>query len=232
MTDARGYMKPAAFLNFTQEIACKHADVLGFGFDTLREENVAWILSRMHIKFNGYPRWKDYITVNTWHKWQERLFYLRDFSVKDSQGNDMILATTSWLLMNLETRRISRHLSAEIYNNDNSNSAIEQPCDKVVIPAGLESELVCEHRVSYSDLDVNQHTNNVMYIVWAMDAVDSEISTKISLKELKINYNHETKLGDVINIYRTCVKEGDSIKCFIEGKFADGTSSFVTEFIF
>ena len=86
-TDASWRLKPTSFMNLAQEAAGNHAVLLGFGYDDLIKTNTAWILSRMHIQFVDTPKWRDKVTLTTWHKGLDRLFYLRDFILTDGGRN-------------------------------------------------------------------------------------------------------------------------------------------------
>ncbi len=228
-TDINSTLRPSAFLNLAQEAANINAQDMGFGYDELREANTAWILSRVHVIFHKLPKWRDQINIQSWHKGQKSLFYLRDFIVTNPEGEKLISSTTSWLVLNLETRRLVRNSAvadklAESINED----VIEEMAPKVQAPKDVEPVLAMEHKVVYSDLDVNQHVNNVMYTVWAMDAVGLEVTTQKPLKELKINFNNEIKPGDTVQIYKYEVAPDVFI---IEGKVGD-TSSFIEELTF
>ena len=107
-TDAAWRLKPTSFMNMAQEAAGRHAVYLGFGYDDLIKTNTAWILSRVHVEFIDTPKWREDITLNTWHKGLNRLFFLRDFVLTDNEGRERVKATTSWLVLNLETRRLVR----------------------------------------------------------------------------------------------------------------------------
>lgn len=73
--DASMFMKPASFMDFAQEAANRHADIMGFGYDNLQETGIAWVLSRIHIRFVKHPVWRDEVDFVTWHKG------LRGFSI-------------------------------------------------------------------------------------------------------------------------------------------------------
>ena len=195
-TDASWRMKPASFMNIAQEAAGNHAVYLGFGYDTLRETNTAWILSRVHVEFPDTPLWREDLTLQTWHKGLNRLFFLRDFVITDNEGKERVKATTSWLVLNLETRKLVRDPKLMEDGTICTDNVIETPADKVVMPKDKEPVFVMEHLVAYSDIDQNAHANNAMYMQWAMDAVDYDIASKRAVKWFTINFNHETKAGD------------------------------------
>ena len=230
-TDASWRLKPVSFMNYAQEMANRHASVLGFGYDDLIGSRTAWVLARMYIRFIDLPLWRNDVTLTTWHKGLNRLFFLRDFRMTDPQGNVRVEATTSWIVLNLDTRRLVRDAKLMDEGTKCSENAVEQPADKVQLPKDAQMEFVMEHTVSYSDVDLLGHTNNAMYMHWAMDAVPYEITSQHPLKEVTINFNHETRAGEKVSIYRTSLQAEDGLRVFIEGKVGD-TSSFVIEMLF
>ena len=230
-TDASWRLKPTSFMNMAQEAAGRHAVYLGFGYDDLIKTNTAWILSRVHVEFVDTPKWREEITLNTWHKGLNRLFFLRDFLITDNEGRERVKATTSWLVLNLETRRLVRDPKLMEEGTVCTENVIETPADKVQMPKDVEAELVRTHLVSYSDIDTNGHTNNAMYMQWSMNSVGYDITSTRPVKEFTINFNHETKAGDHVEIYRAFVEKEDGLHVFVEGK-VEGVSSYCVEIVF
>ena len=230
-TDASWRLKPSAFMDLAQEAAGLHAVYLGFGYDDLIKTKTAWILSRVHVEFPDTPLWREEMTLTTWHKGLNRLFFIRDFVMTDKQGRERVKATTSWLVLNLETRSMVRdpHLVQE--GAICTENAIENQADKVRMPRDVEAEPVHEHVVGYSDVDMLGHANNAMYMQWAMDAVDYELASTKPVKEFTINFNHEIKAAEKVTLYRACVEKEDGLHVFIEGR-TEEASSFCVEIIF
>ena len=217
--DANKLMRPTAMLDLMQEAANVNASTLGFGYDEMMNSNIAWVLSRIHVKFNSTPRWRDEVNLKTWHKGVSKLFYLRDFILSDKEGNPMVLATTSWLIIDMNTRRLVRN--SDLALSDTAMHAIETPADKVVIPVDIEPELVRKHPVTWSEIDTNGHVNNVKYAVWALDAVKLDDIKERPLKELLINYDAEVMPGDVVKISRIRQETEEGIVYYITGKVSD-----------
>ena len=230
-TDASWRLKPSSFMDLAQEAAGQHAVYLGFGYDDLIATNTAWILSRVHVEFVDAPKWRENITLRTWHKGLNRLFFLRDFILTDDEGRERVKATTSWLVLNLETRRLVRDPKLMEEGTVCLDNVIEPPADKVVMPKDAEPQYVMDHHVAYSDVDMNGHTNNAMYMQWAMDAVDYDIASTRPVKWFTINFNHETKPGDVVALYKVVKEEQDGRHVFVEGKVND-QSAFIVEILF
>ena len=230
-TDMSRRLKPASFMDLAQEAATLHANILGFGYDDLIVSGNAWIISRMRVVFVDTPKWREDVTLVTWHKGLNRLFFLRDFLMTDNDGNVKVKATTSWLVLNLDTRRLVRDPKLLDEGKTCTENVIETPADKVVMPKDAEVKLVMEHEAAYSDLDMNGHVNNAMYMQWAMNAVNYEISSERPVKEFTINFNHEIKPQETVSIYKAIVEKEDGRHVFVEGKVGE-QSSFCVEIIF
>lgn len=217
-TDCNKNLKAYSFLCNTQELANDHAIILGFGYDKLIQNHCAWVLSRLKVKFLSTPKWQDKYTITTWHKGMQALFSMRDFSATlDSEPEKpIIVCTSSWLIMDLNTRRLLRAehvLGEDIFTSAHHEDAIAEPCGKLVFPK--EMEKVHTRRVVHSDIDMNLHTNNAKYMEWAFDILPIEETMQKEVDEFQINFNKESKIGDIIDFY---LYKHDEKTYFVEGK--------------
>lgn len=220
--DANKVMRPTAMLNMMQEAANVNATSLGFGYDKMIETNTAWVLSRIHLRFKRYPQWRDNVTLKTWHKGMAKLFYLRDFVLSDADGETLAEATSSWLIIDMNTRRLVRNSDlATSPDKCTKEDAIAEPAEKVMLPVDIEPELVRKHPVTWSEIDSNGHVNNVNYVMWAIDAVKSEDIKERQIKEMLINYDAEVMPGDTVRISRVRIEDGDNLTYYITGIVAD-----------
>lgn len=226
-TDSNKNLKVYSFLCNTQELANDHAINLGFGYDRLIQKDCAWVLSRLKAKFLYSPKWQDKYTITTWHKGMQGLFSVRDFSssLASDPGNPVIVCTSSWLIMDLNTRRLQRAehvLGEDIFTTAHHEDAMEEACGKLVFPKDMA--LVTSHKVVLSDIDMNQHTNNAKYMEWAFDALPTDVTLHSEVDEFQINFNKESKIGDIIDFH---VASPDDNIYMVEGK-RDGESIFQT----
>lgn len=227
MFDQTERLRPAAALDIAQEFACLGSKQLGVSDLELLDQGIVWVLARMLVRYEKLPVREDSINVETWHKGANGLFFIRDFRFKTPDGATAITATSSWVLMNLNTRRLARLESTQISPEPQSDDvAIEQQAQKVVLPAGTQLEEVGEHKVIFSDLDYNGHANNVKYTVWAMDTLPEEV-VKSTIKEIEINFNKEAMPGETIRFYHAFVNGCH----YIEGR-VDDHQVFIERLIF
>jgi medium-chain acyl-[acyl-carrier-protein] hydrolase len=234
--DLNNRLRPHSFMNIIQELANEHASKLKFGYKELMALDQVWVLSRFRAKFRKYPKWRDKIFTETWHKGKQGLFGLRDFALFIEEGNEQyssskvseaaIAATSSWLIINTKTRHIERNnafnASEEANSMANMVDAINEPCEKLHAPDNLVK--YGEHIVCYSDLDFNRHANNAKYVEWIMDSIDVEILQHLTLKEFQINFITEARAGDKVELFNNAhvkietgnIENGHSI--YFEGR--------------
>lgn len=218
-TDACFRLKPEAFMDLAQEIAFQAASVLGFGYDNLHVHHVTWVLSRMHVHFDSYPLWRDEVTLYTWHKGLNGLYFQRDFRLNDPSGKQLICCTSSWVVINEQTRRVVR--PEEIVDKIKGavmEDAIAEPAPKLQPAREGEAQWVMDHQVAYSDTDIVGHTNNARYVLWAMDALPYEQILSHPIRDLYINFIKETTPGQQVSIFRTVTPEGYDVEGRVEGK--------------
>ncbi|MCK9305306.1 MAG: thioesterase [Bacteroidales bacterium] len=225
-TDLKGNLKLFSLMNIVQEMAGKHADLLGFGYEDLIRDNTAWVLSRLKMKILRLPRWREEISAETWHKGGDSLFWYRDFVVCDRYNHEMILATSSWVTIDTLTRRLKRRALVEKdYKGIEERDAIAERAEKILLPPDME--FVRKREVLFSDLDINGHTNNAKYIEWALDTIPFGILSGAAPREMSVNFNTESRFGDNINFYSSF----SSGRVVVEGK-RDGNSIFTVQLIF
>lgn len=215
--DMRKRLRPAAFMEITQEAAYLASQEMGFGYSDLITTHKAWVLARMTILFEDMPLWRESVTLTTWHKGLAGPFHLRDFRLCDSEGRERVKATSSWVILDTAARTLVRNSELEGLVPEHRTCrqhVIEVPAERVIMPRGAQPTLVAEHTVAFSDTDFIGHTNNVRYAIWAMDCLSYEELMQRPVRALSINFNHETRAGErvALHLYR----EADS--CYVEGK--------------
>ena len=200
--DSAKRLKPTAFMDMAQEMAYQAASAMKFGYYELIAKNLAWVLSRMRFRFLDTPHWEDEVTIRTWHRGAFGPFFVRDFEVVGKDGHRMIEATSSWVVIDVESRRMS-HPEDVLPKEDTAchDFAIETPAGKVMMPRGVEPEYVTTHKVAYSDIDLVGHTNNARYVAWALDCLEFG-GDSIRVDEVEIVFHHEARPGDEIALLK------------------------------
>ena len=196
----KGQARLTTMANFFQEVAYHHASDLGLGYHQMKSRKTTWVLSRMRIHMKRYPVWNERIKMETWPSGAERLFALRDFRVLDSKGEEIGMASTAWLILDIDTHRLIRpkEMMEQFKMIVHDVQMFDAPLDKIAVPG--ECKLLNRHDVVFSDLDIVGHVNNVKYMEWCIDAATAGENADKEIVELEINFNHEALLGDRIEI--------------------------------
>ena len=144
-TDVNFNLKPSAFMDFAQDMAYYAAGKFNFGYEDLQQQGDAWVLSRMHIKFVATPKWRSQVKMSTWHKGLSGLYFLRDFILTDQNGEPMILATSSWVVIDRDTRRLVRSDELQQMFDESAvcrDNAILTPAPKILLPKSIEPKKI------------------------------------------------------------------------------------------
>ena len=205
--DFEAKVKIEFLLNFLMESAAEHATKLGVGVADLFKLNLTWVLSRWHVKISRYPKAGETLSLTTWPSTRQGRFTMREFDVLDSKGGS-IKATTSWLAIDLESKRPVR---LESFLPDfplRSDRALED--DFTSLPPLEKVDLEQAFPVLRSDLDLNRHVNSTIYVHWALETVPQDILFKLRPVEIEINYRAEAFYGDHILSQTQVVREGET----------------------
>jgi acyl-ACP thioesterase len=210
-----------ALAQFLQEAASNHAALLGFGVEYLLKNNRTWVLSRLAIEIEEFIPLGETITIKTWPADTEKLFFIRDFEIRNSQGSIIGSATSYWIFIDTEKGRPVHPSKNEIvFDYDNIERGFKRPLSK--LPA-LEKLEPCKFfHVRYSDLDLNNHVNNIKYIEWGMEGIDPDYRINYIPFLLEINFLSEAKYGNQVELsMEKDTMEKDTMEMFSHSLFID-----------
>jgi len=222
-TDMYKRQRPSSMFGVFQDIAAAHARNLGADVRWLREElDLAWILMRIRLEIDSYPVLGQELKVETWPQ-DPRALYERDYRVSDTDGNALVRAASTWIIMNLSTREIKRDKFLDYFGIETKKErAIEGGVGRLKPIEGAET--VYEKEIRFSDIDYNWHANNARYVDFIMDTYPIEVYKKLEVKAIEVHYVNEMGPGEFVLIRRLEVEEG---KDYIDGvRKSDGLSVF------
>jgi acyl-ACP thioesterase len=122
---------------------------------------------------------------------------LRDFLVTDSVGQETARATSSWMLLDLQTHRpksvkgVPRHVPAV------SQEALSY---SKAMPRLTTPSIEMPHGVTYSDVDVNHHVNNLKYLAWLFDLFPLGVYEKQQIVEIDVQFLKEARYGEMLRM--------------------------------
>lgn len=218
-TDYLRSLKPVSLLNYFQDAASSHAALLGFSVADLLRKRLTWMLSRYQIRVFRYPIEGEELLVRTWRSAVDGYHALRDFELFDSQERLLASASSSWLIVNLESRRPVRIKTAvEDFPVHASRSF---PDDFVTFPKKDIYERELSFQVRMGDLDQNQHVNNAVYLDWALEATPPDILRNYLPVEIHIAYRAEALYGGNV-ISRTAALDSPGSNVILHQLVSEG----------
>lgn len=195
-TDQLGFARPVALLNYLQSAAGEHAALLGVAVSDLRKSGHTWVLSRLHLAMECYPRGGETVRVRTWPATRDRLFTVRDFELFDKEAVLIGRATTSWAVLNLKTRRPVKLADVLPLYPINTERALQDAFSTLPVLEMAQYELHLP--VLRGDLDINRHVNNTVYAGWALETIPGEVDGSSSLASIEMDFRAEALYGDTI----------------------------------
>jgi medium-chain acyl-[acyl-carrier-protein] hydrolase len=185
-----------------QEIAWEHAHLLGFGYDHLKQDQLFWVLSRLWVKIERIPVWKDNLVLETWSRGTDGFFGYRDFRFFDQSEEVIIKGTSSWLVLDAASKRIKR---LSDFNNfaPYQESLFGFNASKVESP--VSDEELQFSPVLFNEIDINQHFNTGRYLERVIDSYDFEFHGKNELIEFEVNFLKEGMPSDKLAVKKQTI---------------------------
>ncbi|SDX86363.1 Acyl-ACP thioesterase [Lutibacter oricola] len=185
-------------LGFLQDTAAEHAYELGFGYQKMIETGTFWVLTRQFLKMNKWPLWHDTITIKTWTLPVQGFYAIREFEI---YNNNIKIGecSTTWMILDTKTRKPKEINEIKSYFAPRKDFNLGFTASKINVAEDLELQKTIE--VKISDLDPNNHVNNIKYAQWALDLIPFKYHKTHTIKEYEINFLSETFLEDNINCF-------------------------------
>lgn len=191
--DNHGVARPSTAFDVMQDAATNDALRLGLDKDTL---GVLWVLSRMQVWQTRpfYP--EETILVRTHFDGVKGINWCRSFTLL-ANGEEIAHAHSTWIMLDPVTHSMLRP---------------RQKPELAVFPAlgrdyPTPEKLSCDtlrphhvHTVRYSDLDRNNHLNNVKIVDVIADGLDFDGITGQFVSEIQVNYAAECVCGEQITL--------------------------------
>ncbi|MBK8805204.1 MAG: hypothetical protein IPO21_00580 [Bacteroidales bacterium] len=197
--DEKGFAKLSSIFNYLQQASIMHAHIIGAGLFYLMQQNLTWVLSSIKLEIVSFPLWEEKLTVETSCRGLNRIYYIRDFVIKNASGQTLVNATSEWLLLNTINRRPQR---PELVPLDNFFTQDLMKIEKIEPKyKELPYSVSCKrHLVQWSDLDVNNHVNNARYVDWVVDCLrDNNIDTS-KICSFQMHFINELKHDEIISL--------------------------------
>ena len=180
-----------------QDAAIAQSAARGVSSAAFTELGYAWMLNRIHLEVDRYPRILERIVIETWGSNLTGLYAIREFRVLDEADCEIARATSRWIVIDVARKRAIRlpGLLVERYGVV-PERALADSFPKLELSDGREHQAA--FRVRWSELDGNRHANSACYVDWLVESVPKEVLEGHVLRELELEYKRELVLGDAL----------------------------------
>ncbi len=165
-----------AMVNLLQDAAWYSAATLGASVAQLHQRGIAWVLSRLVWKSqSALPTMGESIVIETYPSGMQRSFVFRDFKVWGSQGRLLGTATSTWVVMDLLTRKM-------VPVEESIQALIHPPAGVLPLPRASDRwkdpatwTRTAPIQIGWHDLDLNGHVNHSRYLAWISESLGESL---------------------------------------------------------
>ena len=218
--DSFGEIKISKLMWHMQNVAGEHAIKLKIDRDILMKDNNIWVVVRYDMKINRLPKLKEKYVITTHPGETKGFMFPRFFQVYDKHGNLLVNISSTWVVVNFDTRRIILRPFKDI------NLPVEHDPNDLEVPSKVNEEatnLLYKRLTKESELDINIHINNTFYYDYILEIHDAEFYKENKVSRILLNYEKEITHPSEIEIYSN--KNNPEV---IIGK-VDGNPSFLAK---
>ena len=191
------YLSNHGLLAFLEDIACYHAATVGFGILDVKRNQKAWILLEWNAKIIKRPLYNETVLVKTWVSSADRLICVRDFEVLSETGEELAIASSKWVLMDMNVRRMVK-LTEEyvgVYGIEEGRRALAESY-KFIEPE--QYDFSTNYALKRSDIDMNHHLHNLNYVDIAYEMLPAEVYETQKFNHIIVEYKKEITWGEEI----------------------------------
>ena len=199
LTDRYCRLSVPAISQLFQETAEAHTSAYNMGYHSLIAQGKAWVLLRVYYEISAYPSIYENISMRTWSRGYKGPIAFRDFEIRNSAGEIVIKGTSTWCIIDINSRMPQRCNKIMDSFPMHEHTAVAKEIGKLL--PSVEGEVVNSFKSPFMAIDKAQHTNNAMYMRWVMNALE-ENDQKRNIRSVDISYVRETPMNDLITIKR------------------------------
>lgn len=195
--DRYNRLRPSALLGIAQEVAGRHCEKSGLGWEEMDRRHLFWAVLRHRVQITRLPRAKEQIRVETWPCPTTRVAFPRSTVAYDAEGNELFRVMSIWVLMDTDTRAmiLPGKSGVEVTGLSRGN---ELAAPGSLVPKPLANAQ--SRTVRYCELDRNGHMNNTRHMDWVDDLTPSEFHAVNAPAEFTICYQSEVREGETLEL--------------------------------
>lgn len=223
--DYRSQCRPSALLEHMQLAADRDLAGMGVTISQMLDQGLGWMLLTTDVTIMRPARLEEEVSLQTWHKENKGVTWLRDYILTDQEGTHLAEARTAWALVDLKRRRVVRPSALPFEVKSYPDLSLGETPAKVTVPSELSLQEQYRLTVQYSSTDSNGHMNNARYADVCCDALTLD-ELAAGMVRLQISYHREIRMQEQMIVERSEVTEG---AVWVRGRLAEENESIIFE---
>ena len=208
-------LKTSELAKLFQIAAIEHTEELGAGREHTFDKNLLWIISRIKGRVKRPLMYGEKVTFRSWPLDTMHIIFPRCYSIEDASGEEIVRASSLWLLIDREKREmVFPDEYGIIIPSDNGMERYSLPSDL----AGFHQDQSKQIKIEYSDLDLNGHVNNTQYFQWVDNIHNEDWHRHHFFSDFQMNFKKELSADDTAQI----VSKEEENKLMVAGKNDEG----------
>lgn len=201
--DTFNLVHPAHYFRVLQEAAGTHAYLKDVSIPQLQAEGKTWVVTRTRMEIFHYLSWPATIEVETWPQGLWKFYYPRVCRASSGEGTPLFEAVSHWLVVDNETQRPQR--CEKISNRfEQVDKTLYKDPELGPRPNGEREDLplLFSHspKIVYSDVDLNHHVNNVVYLEWMLESLPFSFRDEYLATLIDISYRAQAFRDDEVTV--------------------------------
>ena len=189
-------------MDLAQDTMTAYFDTINSDNETNKTKNNAvWVLTKTKVHFEKYPRLGDILEAKSYTT-EKKLARVKIETNFKKDNETAFIVAQECCPIDVSTRKI-RKINTISYPDDMEcmeaglNNSFSKLNDKF-----QENDKVYDQKILATDIDFNNHTNNVMYVKYIINAFNSDFWIEHKIKDFEIHYINESREGDILSIYQ------------------------------
>ena len=195
------YISNKSLLGILQDIAEMHSSTVGFGVTDIEKTHFTWALLNWKVEIFNRPKYGDIIKINTWSSHSEKLYCFRDFEILNSNNELIGIATSKWVLINADTKKICKITDDLMSKYEPEEKSVFNTFDLPKLEELSEYSDSLNYSIRKSDIDVNEHVNNLCYLDMAYEILPYDLAFNTECNNFEILYKKQIKFNDNIKTF-------------------------------
>lgn len=198
--NAEGEMSMPLLVAKCIDIATAHANSLHFGNPDMAEHHAGWVLSRIALQVEAYPKANEQYGISTWVERWTRRFSVRCFMLTDSKGNALGFARSVWMILSTDTRE---SVPLSIFDFD-PELAVADKCPPIdsAKHREIKEPASAHYTFQYCDLDFYRHVNTVRYVALLLNQFSLDCMDQTKVTRLEMSFMQEGHYGEEVAVHR------------------------------